>query len=97
MGISSKDCELVRKYDDKTDSIVVNIKLRQNYSITFRSREINKNIEFSEGEEITIWRQHKYAIPELLQEIEQAGLQLVHYSTDKYLSHIMVICEIASN
>jgi uncharacterized SAM-dependent methyltransferase len=58
---------------------------------------IDKNVEISEGEEITIWRHHKYEIPELLQEIEQAGLQLVHYSTNKYSSHVMVICEIASN
>ena len=97
IGIRSQDCELVRKYDDKTDSIVANIKLRHNYAINFRFMEIDKTIEISKGEEITIWKQHKYEIPELLQEIERAGLQLVHSSTDKYLSNIMVICKIASN
>ena len=97
IGIRAEDCELVRKYDDKTDSIVANIKLRQNYTINFRFMEIDKKIEISEGEEITIWRQHKYEIPELLQEIEQAGLKLVHYKTDKYLANVMVICEVASN
>ena len=97
IGIRAEDCELVRKYDDKTDSIVANMKFRQDYTINFSFRGIDKNIEISEGEEITIWRHHKYEIPELLQEIERAGLQLVHYSTDKYLSHVMVICEVASN
>ncbi len=97
IGIRAEDCELVRKYDDKTDSIVANIKFRDNYAINFTVREIDKTIEISEGEEITIWRQHKYEIPELMQEIERAGLQLVHYSTDKYLSNIMVICKVASN
>ncbi|NDJ23627.1 hypothetical protein GS682_18685 [Nostoc sp. B(2019)] len=97
IGIRSEDCELVRKYDSQTDSIVANMKLHHNYTINFCSQGINKNLEIFKGEEITIWRHHKYEIPELLQEIEQAGLKLVHYSTDKYLSRIMVICEIASN
>lgn len=95
IGISSEDCELVRKYDLKTDSIVANIKFAQDYTINFRFMKIDKNIEIYKGEEITIWRHHKYEIPELLQELERAGLQLVHYSTDKYLSHVMVICEVA--
>ena len=97
IGIRAQDCELVRKYDLETDSVVANMKLRQGYTINFNFMEIDKNIEISEGEEITIWRHHKYEIPELLQEIERAGLQLVHYSTNKYLSHIMVICKVASN
>ncbi|MEW6493879.1 MAG: L-histidine N(alpha)-methyltransferase [Cyanobacteriota bacterium] len=96
-GIRAEDCELVRKYDAKTDSLVANIKFRDDYTIKFNLKEIDKTIEISQGEEITIWRHHKHEIPELLQEIEQAGLQLVHYGTNKYLSHIMVICEIASN
>lgn len=94
-GIRAEDCELVRKYDEKRNSLVANIKFRENYIIKFKFNEIDKMIEISENEEITIWRHHKHEIPELLQEIEQAGLKLVHYSTNKYLSHIMVICEIA--
>ena len=97
MGIRSEDCELVRKYDLETDSIVANIKFHQNYTIDFSLTGIDKTIEISEGEEITIWRHHKYEIPELMQEIERAGLKLVHYSTNKYSSHILVICEVASN
>jgi uncharacterized SAM-dependent methyltransferase len=97
LGIRAEDCELVRKYDDKTDSIVANIKLHHDYTINFSFSEIDKTIKISEGEEITIWRHHKYEIPELLQEIEQAGLKLVHYSTNKYSSHVMVICEVASH
>jgi uncharacterized SAM-dependent methyltransferase len=97
IGIKSEDCELVRKYDLETDSIVANMKLHHNYTINFSGMGLNKNIEIFKGEEITIWRHHKYEIPELLQEIERAGLQLVHYSIDKYSSRIMVICEVASN
>ncbi len=97
IGIKAEDCELVRKYDLKTDSIVANIKFRHGYIINFSYMGIDKTIEISEGEEITIWRHHKHEIPELLQEIEEAGLQLVHYSTNKYLSHVMVICAVANN
>ncbi|MEH1821122.1 MAG: L-histidine N(alpha)-methyltransferase [Nostoc sp.] len=97
IGIKSEDCELVRKYDLKTDSIVANLKLRHNYTINFSLIGIDKKVEISKGEEITIWRHHKYEIPKLLQEIERSGLQLIHYSTDKYKSHIMVICKIASD
>ncbi len=97
IGIRAEDCELVRKYDLETDSLVANIKILHNYTINFSFMEIDKNIEIFEGEEITIWRHHKYEIPDLLQEIEQAGLQLVHYTTNKYLSHLIVICGVASN
>lgn len=96
IGIKEEDCEIVRKYDLKTDSIVANIKFNHNYIINFHSGEINKNIAIAGGEEVTIWRHHKYQIDELTQEIELAGLQLVHYSTNKYKSHIMVICKVAS-
>ncbi|MEI1377056.1 L-histidine N(alpha)-methyltransferase [Nostoc sp. UHCC 0926] len=97
IGIKSEDCELVRKYDLKTDSIVANMKFRHNYTINFSRMGIDKKIEISEGEEITIWRHHKYEIPKLLQELEHSGLQLIHYNTDKYKSHIMVICKVATN
>ncbi|MCC5643759.1 L-histidine N(alpha)-methyltransferase [Nostoc sp. CHAB 5824] len=97
IGIKSEDCELVRKYDLKTDSVVANMKLRHNYTINFCQMGIDKKIEISEGEEITIWRHHKYEIPKLLQELERSGLQLLHYSIDKYKSHIMVICKVGSN
>ncbi|MEH1838918.1 MAG: L-histidine N(alpha)-methyltransferase [Nostoc sp.] len=97
IGIKSEDCELIRKYDLKTDSIVANMKLRHSYTLNFIQMGIDKKIEISQGEEITIWRHHKYEIPKLLQELERSGLQLIHYSTDKYKSHIMVICKIASN
>ncbi|MHC5740558.1 MAG: L-histidine N(alpha)-methyltransferase [Nostoc sp.] len=97
IGIKSEDCELVRKYDLKTDSIVANLKLHHDYTINFSRMDIDKNIEISKGEEITIWRHHKYEIPKLLQELERSGLQLLHYTTNKYKSHIMVICKVATN
>ncbi|AVH66001.1 L-histidine N(alpha)-methyltransferase [Nostoc sp. 'Peltigera membranacea cyanobiont' N6] len=97
IGIKSEDCELVRKYDLKTDSIVANMRFHHDYTINFSLTGIDKNIEISEGEEITIWRHHKYEIPQLLQELERSGLELIQYSTDKYKSHIMVICKVASN
>ena len=97
IGIRNEDCELVRKYDKKTDSVVAKIKFICNLNINFTLIDIDKNVEISEGEEITIWRHHKHEISEIKQEIEQAGLQIVHYSTNKYLSHIMVFCKIASN
>lgn len=97
IGIRTEDCKLVRKYDSKTDSIVANMEINRDYTIKFNFMGIDKNLEIPEGEEITIWRHHKYEIPELRQEIERAGLQLVHYGTDKYLSHVMVICNVASN
>jgi uncharacterized SAM-dependent methyltransferase len=92
IGISSQDCELIRKYDLQTDSVVANIKLYHDYTLNFNVAGIDKSMEIAEGEEITIWRHHKFEIPQLIQELKQAGLQLVHYSTNKYSSHIMVIC-----
>ena len=97
IGIRPEDCEIVRKYDLKTDSMVANMRILSDYQINFSFRGIDKPIEISEGEEITIWRHHKHEISELRQEIEQAGLQLVHYSTNKYSSHVMAICQVAAN
>lgn len=96
VGIIAEDCELVRKYDLKSDSIIANIKFHQNYTVVFNNLGIDKNLEILKDEEITIWRHHKYEMQEILQELEKAGLQLVHYSYNKYFSHIMVICKIAS-
>ncbi|MBE9202106.1 MULTISPECIES: L-histidine N(alpha)-methyltransferase [unclassified Nodularia (in: cyanobacteria)] len=95
MRISSEDCELVRKYDVKTDSITAKIKFNQNYTLNFSKLGIYKQIEILKDEEITIWRHHKYEMPELIQDLEKAGLQLVHASHSKYLSPIMVICKVA--
>ncbi|UKO98618.1 L-histidine N(alpha)-methyltransferase [Nostoc sp. UHCC 0870] len=95
LGIRDEDCELIRKYDLAIDSVVANMKFCHNYTINFNYQGIDKNVTFSKGEEITIWRHHKHEIPELLQEIEQAGLQLSHYTTNKYSSHIMAICQVA--
>jgi uncharacterized SAM-dependent methyltransferase len=92
IGIRSEDCELIRKYDLQTDSVVANIKFSHNYKLNFCAMGIDKSIQIAEGEEITIWRHHKFEMPQLIQELKQAGLQLVHYSTNKYSSHIMVIC-----
>ena len=93
LGISSEDCQLVRKYDLKTDSITANIKFLQNYTLKFSQWGIDQTVEISQDEEITIWRHHKYQMPELTQELDTAGLQIVHSSSNKYLSHIMVICK----
>lgn len=97
IGIQAEDCELVRKYDVETDSKVANIKLNHKYSIEFDIKGINKKVEISEGEEITIWRHHAYELPELLQELSQAGLELAHLGTNKNKSHLLVICQVASN
>jgi len=96
IGIRYEDCELIRKYDLETDSVVANMKFRQNYTINFQYQGIDKNVNLFEADEITIWRHHKHEIPELMQEIEQAGLKIVQYTTNKYLTHIMVICQVAS-
>ncbi len=95
-GFKTEDCELVRKYDLETDSIVATLKLIHDYNLSFTLAGLDKNIQISAGEEITIWRHHKYQMPELIQELEQAGLQLVHYSTDKYQSLVMVICQVCN-
>jgi uncharacterized SAM-dependent methyltransferase len=97
IGIKSEDCELVRKYDLKTDSIIANIKLHHDYTINFNCIGIDKSIEISKGEEITIWRHHKFEIPQLLQELERSRLQLIQYNIDKYKSHIIVVCKVMSN
>lgn len=97
IGIKSEDCQLVRKYDLETDSVVANIKFQHNYTINFSFQGINKQIEIPKNKEITIWRHHKYEMPELLQELERAGMQLVHYTTNRYSSHIMAICKVANN
>ncbi|BDA75466.1 hypothetical protein CAL7716_096320 [Calothrix sp. PCC 7716] len=94
IGIQHQDCELIRKYDEKTDSVVANLKFTSDYTIDFSSTGINKEVVIFKDEEITIWRHHKHQLPELIQELEQAELQLVHYSTNKYKSHIMAICKI---
>ncbi len=95
IGIKSEDCELVRKYDSFRDSVVANIKFLHNYTINFNIQGIEKNIEFFADDNITIWRHHKFQIPQLQQELAQAGLELVRYSTNQYSSHIMGICQLA--
>ncbi|NJR19276.1 MAG: hypothetical protein HC785_28740 [Calothrix sp. CSU_2_0] len=96
IGIKSEDCELVRKYDSLRDSVVANIKLLHNYTITFNIQGVEKNVRFSADDNITIWRHHKFEISQLQQELEQAGLKLVRYNTNKYSSHIIVICQVAN-
>ncbi len=93
MGIKSQDCELVRKYDPQKDCVVANIKFLSDLTIDFHHMEIKRKVDISKGEEVTIWRHHKYEMPELLEELKEAGLEIVNYKTNKYNSHIMVICQ----
>jgi uncharacterized SAM-dependent methyltransferase len=97
IGILSQDCELIRKYDLATDSVVANIKFKRHYTINFSRKQTSKKINLLPGEEITIWRHHKCQMSELTQEMEQAGLKLVHYTTNQYQSHVMVICQVSQN
>jgi uncharacterized SAM-dependent methyltransferase len=94
IGIEHQDCQLVRKYDVQRDSIVANIRFCRHYTINLFWMDTQKNIEIPAGEEITIWRHHKHQLSELQQEVEQAGLSLIHYTTNKYSSHIMAICQV---
>jgi uncharacterized SAM-dependent methyltransferase len=94
LGICSEDCQLIRKYDAETDSVVANMQICQNYTINFNLLGLEKNIKIRAGEEVTFWRHHKHQIPELIQELEAAELKLVHYDTNKYSSHIMAVCQI---
>ncbi|QLE54067.1 L-histidine N(alpha)-methyltransferase [Nostoc sp. TCL26-01] len=95
LDIQAADCELIRKYDANIDSVVANIKFRRSYTINFNLMNINESIDIAAGEEITLWRHHKYQISELIEELAQARLQLVHYNTNQYSSHIMAICQVA--
>ena len=97
MLIPASDCELVRKYDKAKDSIVANMKLKCDRTIHFQHMGIDKKVNLFKNEEITLWRFHKHTISELMEELEQAGLQLLHYITDKKSSHIMVICTVKNN
>ena len=97
LGIAAEDCQLVRKYDKITDSVTANIKFHRHYAINFRQLGIDKTVEVLADEEVTIWRHHKHQIPELMEELATAGLEIVHYSCNKYLSHIMVICQVAKS
>ncbi|WP_088239573.1 L-histidine N(alpha)-methyltransferase [Calothrix rhizosoleniae] len=94
MEIPVSDCEFIRRYDAGKDSVVANMKFCHDYTIHFQYMEIDQKVNFFKDEEITLWRFHKHNISELVQELEQAGLQLVHYITNKNLSHITAICSI---
>ena len=96
LGISPDGCELIRKYDPNIDSIVATMKFIGNQTLDFQcqQKKINKKVEFFANEEITLWRFHKYTISEIKEELEQAGLQLVEYITDRKQSHVMVICSV---
>lgn len=94
MEIPASDCEFVRKYDATKDSIVANMKFCRDYTIHFQYLEIDQKVDLLKNEEITLWRFHKHTISELVQELEQAGLQLIHYITNRKSSHIMTICSV---
>lgn len=93
LGLSANECELIRKYDTVSDSVVANLKILQNYNFNFQYQQINQNIFIDAGEEITIWRHRKFTFEQLLTELPEYGLKAVHCSTNKYASHGMVICQ----
>lgn len=94
LGMNASDCQLLRKYDMNTDSVIATMQFLQNYTFRFNKLGVDKTVEILAGEEVTIWRHHKHQMPELMQELEAAGLKLVHYSFNKYSTHIMGICQV---
>ncbi|WP_414530568.1 L-histidine N(alpha)-methyltransferase [Nodularia chucula] len=97
LGIKAEYCQLLRKYDVKTDSVIATMKFLQNYTFRFNQLGVDETVEILAGEEVTIWRHHKHQMPELMQELETAGLKLVHYSLNKYATHIMAICQVVDS
>lgn len=96
LGIRREDSEIITKVDSIIDSRVGNIKLGENYSIEVNSQGKNKKVLLFKDEEINIWKYHWSTIPEVLTEIEQSGLQLVHLSKDRESSEVIVICQVAN-
>ncbi|MEA5580769.1 L-histidine N(alpha)-methyltransferase [Nodularia harveyana UHCC-0300] len=97
LQIRAGDSQLLRRYDTKTDSVIATMKFLQNYTFRFNQLGVDQTVEIVTGEEVTIWRHHKHQMSELRQELETADLKLVHYSLNKYSTHIMAICQVVDS
>lgn len=93
LGIQLEFCDYVKRYDEDLKSRIVLLKLDKDYTIKFNVNELKKETALFKGEEILIWRHHMSTVQEILEEITNTDLNLVHSTTQEDLSNILVICQ----
>jgi uncharacterized SAM-dependent methyltransferase len=93
LGINVKDCEFEKRYDSDLESRAVFLKLDQDYEIQFKVDGSIKTVNFFQGEEIRLWKHHMSTLREVLLELDQADLNLIHSTTTQNLSDLLFVCE----
>lgn len=93
LGIEVEKCEIVRRYEPSLESRAVFLKSDKDYEIEFKIKDAVKTVEILEGEEIILMKHHMSTLREVLLELDQAGLNLIHSTTTQNLSDLLFVCE----
>lgn len=97
LGLLPEDCELVAKYEKNKSRQVLNIRVNADYVIEFNVLGSSKTVKIEKGEEINYWFHHASTSFDFIKELQENELQVIHFSIDKSLSHMLVICQGANN
>jgi hypothetical protein len=89
LGIDTKACEVILKFEEDIRSRVSYLKLDKDYKIKI----LDTNIILYKGEEIKLWRYKMTIKEDLIAKLNQANLEMINYSTDKKMSHFLMMCK----
>lgn len=93
LGIDVDKCQINQKYESKIESRAMFLRVDKDYEIEFKIKGSIKKVEIFEGEEIRLWKHHMSTLSEVLLELNDADLNLIHSTTTPNLSHLLFVCE----
>ena len=95
LRIDVLSCKVILKYEEKNHRKIKALDLDKDYEITFDLFGSKKVVNLSRGEHIIRWQHYLYTIPEVIQDIQEAGLQLIKLECDKTGSNAILICRVS--
>jgi uncharacterized SAM-dependent methyltransferase len=93
LGIDTQACGTSFRFDEQTGYRTGSLVLDKNYTIVFKQQKRKIEIDLQKGEELIVWVHNMWEIPQVVSDLNTAGLELTQLTTTKNLTHVLVICQ----
>lgn len=93
IGIDTELCDFITSYDDKTERRLGYFVLDKDYEIDILVENKLKTVRLFKNDRLTIWYHKMSEKNNIFNELDQAGLQLLDFTTTNDHSFFLAICQ----